>query len=269
MTIKKINDIICFDFAKNDVSSVIVCGDIHGEFNEIIYKICIQYRIKDSLIIFAGDCGFGFYKYGYYENLYKKNYERLKKSNNYLLFVRGNHDNPEYFNESNVKWDRFMTVPDYSVINVCDFSILCVGGAVSIDRNKRIMIDDADREYLSSYDALKPASYWAGEMPVFNPELIDEVCNNFIIDIVVSHTSPDFCEKLGYSDLDNFIKNDSKLLDDLKSERKTMTKIYDYLKDKIQPLRAWYYGHFHSYWTGNIDGCKFYMLNINQLLEVQ
>ena len=59
----------CFD----DVKSVIVCGDIHGEYNEIINKICVQYAITNSVIVFAGDCGFGFHKYGYYENVYNKN----------------------------------------------------------------------------------------------------------------------------------------------------------------------------------------------------
>ena len=49
-----------FPNAKN----VVVCGDIHGEFNVVIYKLCVQYQMTDTVLIIAGDCGFGFDKPG-------------------------------------------------------------------------------------------------------------------------------------------------------------------------------------------------------------
>jgi len=54
--------------------SIVVCGDIHGEFNSVIYKLCVQYQLTDTLLIVAGDCGFGFNKPGYYENIFKRNF---------------------------------------------------------------------------------------------------------------------------------------------------------------------------------------------------
>ena len=45
-----------------DAKQVIVSGDIHGDFKGIVYKLCVQYGLKDSLLIIAGDCGFGFEK---------------------------------------------------------------------------------------------------------------------------------------------------------------------------------------------------------------
>ena len=42
-----------------DAKSVVVAGDIHGDFKAIVYKCCEQYGMKDTLIIVAGDCGFG------------------------------------------------------------------------------------------------------------------------------------------------------------------------------------------------------------------
>lgn len=54
-----------------DVKNIIICGDIHGEFNALIYKLCVQYRMTDTLLIVAGDCGFGFEKPGYYEQVLK------------------------------------------------------------------------------------------------------------------------------------------------------------------------------------------------------
>lgn len=43
-----------------EAKNIIICGDIHGEFNSLIYKLCIQYQLTDTLLIVAGDCGFGF-----------------------------------------------------------------------------------------------------------------------------------------------------------------------------------------------------------------
>ena len=84
-----------FDFP--DAKSIVVSGYIHGDFKELVYKCCVQYGMTDTVIIVAGDCGFGFEKPGYYENLYTRCRERLAKGNNRLLFVRGNHDNLTYF----------------------------------------------------------------------------------------------------------------------------------------------------------------------------
>ena len=83
-----------YDFP--DAKGIVVSGDIHGEFSQLVYKCCVQYRMTDTLIIVAGDCGFGFEQPGYYENVYNRNRERLSKSNNWIVFVRGNHDNPVF-----------------------------------------------------------------------------------------------------------------------------------------------------------------------------
>ena len=40
----------CYPEAK----SVVVSGDIHGDFNELVYKLCIQYQMTDTLLIVAG-----------------------------------------------------------------------------------------------------------------------------------------------------------------------------------------------------------------------
>ena len=90
-----------------DAKVIVVSGDIHGEFNQLVYKCCVQYRMTDTLIIVAGDCGFGFEQPGYYENVYNRNRERLSKSNNWIAFVRGNHDNPAYFNDYPIKHRRW------------------------------------------------------------------------------------------------------------------------------------------------------------------
>ena len=43
-----------------EARNVVVSGDIHGDFNLLVYKLCVQYQMKDTVLIVAGDCGFGF-----------------------------------------------------------------------------------------------------------------------------------------------------------------------------------------------------------------
>ena len=84
---------LSFPNAKN----IVVSGDIHGKFNQLVHKLCVQYAMRDTLLIVAGDCGFGFDNPGYYDEMVKKNSRRMSEANNWIVFVRGNHDNPAYF----------------------------------------------------------------------------------------------------------------------------------------------------------------------------
>lgn len=36
-------------YAFPNAKSIIVCGDIHGEFNAVIYKLCIQHQMTELL----------------------------------------------------------------------------------------------------------------------------------------------------------------------------------------------------------------------------
>ena len=80
-----------------DAKQVLVSGDIHGDFKLLVHNLCIRYGCTDTLLIVAGDCGFGFDKPGYYEIVYNSVADRLRKANNWVVFVRGNHDDPSYF----------------------------------------------------------------------------------------------------------------------------------------------------------------------------
>ena len=46
-------------FEYPEAKSVVVCGDIHGDFHTLANKMCKQYQMTDTLLIVAGDCGFG------------------------------------------------------------------------------------------------------------------------------------------------------------------------------------------------------------------
>lgn len=245
---------------------IVVSGDIHGDIVPLVYKCCAQYGITDTLIIVAGDCGFGFERLGYYENLYKRCRDKLAKANNWLAFVRGNHDNPAYFDGQCFKHQRWIPLEDYTIIKACGHTILCVGGAISIDRRRR-----TESKYYhlpNPDDLLMPNVYWPNEAPVYNEAMLDNINERCAVDVVITHTSPSFCELSSHFALEDWAVNDKTLMDDVRAERKVMDDIYNYIYTKNHPLRYWYYGHFHESWHKEIDDVKFNMLDIMELREI-
>ena len=243
-----------------EAKCVVVCGDIHGDFHTLTYRLCIQYQMTDTLLIVAGDCGFGFDKPGYYEQVYNKDVGRLRKANNWVVFVRGNHDNPAYFNEERIACKRWRTVPDYSVISACGHNILCVGGAISIDRERR-------KKEQARRAVAQAGYYWPDEAPTFCQQAIDSV--KLPIDTIVTHTAPSFCEKQDHAFLREWSDMDPTLLEDVAKERETMDLIYGYIRRKNIPIQNWIYGHFHESWTSFIEGVRFKMLDIMEFYEIR
>lgn len=246
------SDINIYEFP--DAKGIVVAGDIHGDFKTLVYKCCVQYGMTDTLIIVAGDCGFGFYRPGYYEDLYMQLNGRLSKANNWIVFVRGNHDNPAYFDGQRVNYKRWKAVPDYSILKTYDHTILCVGGAISVDRGWRMDENQA---------------YWPDEKPVYDQKQLESISETCAVDTVISHTAPSFCEMTSYLDIQNLLEQDKDLLQDIQAERKVMDNICAFLKGHNHPIDKWYYGHFHQSWHSEIDGIRYNMLDCMELRELR
>lgn len=248
-----------------DVKTVIVCGDIHGNFKGIVHKLCIQYGCTDTLLIIAGDCGFGFEKPGYYEQIYSQVAGRLRKANNYVVFVRGNHDDPSYFAKEKVHHQRWRCVPDYSAIKAWGHNILCIGGATSIDRKGR----QEENARMRQRGHVETATWWPDEVPVFHPEEINSIFEELRIDTVVTHTAPSFSEPIGWNKagLASWAVYDPSLLQDIENERATMDEIYEEIA-VWHCVKRWYYGHFHHSWCGEREHILFTMLDIEEFKEV-
>ena len=97
---------------------MILLGDIHGRLS-IIINFIQKNDIDNENIIQVGDFGLGFDSYlTDIENLDKLN-NILSKKNNKLYALKGNHDNPEFWNgRLDNKWSNIKLVKDYSILEI-------------------------------------------------------------------------------------------------------------------------------------------------------
>lgn len=244
--------------------SLYICGDIHGEFPTLVYELQ-RHGIEDAAIIVAGDCGIGFEQPTYYDRLYHKLQPKLEGSTILLLLMRGNHDAPEYFEKQSIDFPLMKTIPDYSVVRFQSHHILCVGGAVSVDRRWRRERMEWNR---SKHHRSIPL-YWENEAPVYDEEKLSGLSRIGKIDTVITHAAPSFCYPQSKDKIAEFLSMDEALGKDLADERHLMDRICDRLKSDGHPVVEWFYGHYHESHTERISGTEFSLLHINELRELQ
>ena len=198
---------------------VVVCGDIHGEFETLAFNVARK-GIENAIVIAAGDCGFGFNKLAYYDNLYKqKLHRKLEKQNVLLLMVRGNHDAPLFFDKELIDYPYMKTLLDYTIVHTTGHNILCVGGAVSIDRQFRL----SQMDYNRILGKKRLPLYWKNESFKYDEEQLRILdIENIKIDTVITHSAPDFCPPFVKRDMEHFCANDDSLASDLDKERKDL-----------------------------------------------
>ena len=231
--------------------SIVVMGDIHGAFHKA-YTL----NVEHSCIIVAGDCGFGFKSDQQIAEMYAKAKRVLERKDNLVLFVRGNHDAPMWFDGIRFNHGRMKCISDYTVVKNDRHNVLCIGGAVSVDRSWRI---ENFRKRKKSPD------WWQDEIPFFNPEAIERITAAGIhIDTIVSHTCPSFAFPTRKKGVEEFLDCDVNLMQDLCKERNTMDEIYACLKTHNHPFKQWVYGHFHDSHRRVYNEVEYVLLNIGE-----
>lgn len=218
------------------IQDIYIQGDLHGAFELTTYQIK-QFNIKNSVFIICGDCGFGFEPFEHYiNNIIPILTKTLKKYNCIILYIRGNHENSQYFNEQLINTKYIKTIPDYSIIKVLNHNILCIGGGISIDRVSRKHNDSVNIVKYMKYhncnyeiaEVNSPKTYWENEPVIYKPKVTEH------IDIICSHSAPSFCFPIDKGPMvQTFATYDHELLKDIDNERTTLDKVYEDYKDSI------------------------------------
>lgn len=244
---------------------MIFIGDTHGL--RPIFEIIAKNQYEGQNLIHIGDFGLGFNEITQdVRNLLVLD-EALIDSNNHLYVIRGNHDNPIFWDKSKglnlPKLHNLHLVDDYSVIKIENYNILFVGGAISIDRTLR-------------RDEKPYPSWWRDEEFNLRVSKIEEIGKNTpSIDIIVTHTAPHFVHPTsdnvsivnGWHDIEVYHGMDLK--GDLKKERLKLSEMYNQLKITHGHIpKYWFYGHFHSSRQQIIHGTQFKLLNVNETYEM-
>ena len=221
-------------------------GDIHGEFRKLVWSLTQQWCLKDCVVVVCGDIGMGFYKRGYYADEFQHLQKKLAENEITLVMFRGNHDNPDYFDRE--EFDEFQyggaypnifLVPDYTVLETQNGNVLCIGGAISIDRSQRT-------EHIS---------WWKDEKMVLPDELDYIEMSKEHIDMVATHCCPLVCGPR-FNDAMGFEKVDKFIMCELQNERMDFNDLLEGVK-KVAPIKYWFYGHFHGHFSDEIDGVRF------------
>ena len=214
-------------------------GDHHGDWSQLFCSID-RLKLENCYLISVGDSGIGFKRKKEQMSNIKLVNKEFKKLDVVFMSIRGNHDDPSYYNGSDkIKLSNFETIEDYTVMEHNGKLIQFIGGATSIDRSMR----------------KEGISYWSGEGLNFSGDKLQKV------DILITHTAPTWCFPQRFNQMVyDWAKDDSYLLEELILEREVMGEIF-----KVCQPTLHLYGHFHDSWNEEISGCKHRLLNINEI----
>lgn len=221
---------------------VYFCGDLHGDLS-ILYKW--NKMEKGATLIQVGDFGYG--------NTYAgavKIGRRVKEKGNQIYVIRGNHDNPAWFDGR--KLGNLQFLPDYSILNKGDKKFLLIGGGISLDRTNR-----------------KPnTEYFFGEEVYVNREFFH---TNSHFDVLVTHVAPrrvtGFPPPKESQNVLHWTKQDWGLLKALKEEEDKISEIERLALHPDQKDKRWYYGHFHKSISLREENCFYRGLDINEIVS--
>ena len=217
---------------------IYIVGDFHGEWSKLFDAIKHN-NIENCTLICVGDVGMGFVSKEKTSRILHAQNIRFKKRSIDFISVRGNHDDPAYFDGS-VKLSNIELLADYTQREYNGEKFLFIGGAISVDRMLRL-------------DCI---SWWAGEEFIFDQSKISNC------DTLITHSAPLWIGPTGKNGIEFYCKQDPTLYKELVSERK---KLGD-LIDAVQPTKH-YCGHFHISAHASYNGCSSTILDIYEIKQ--
>lgn len=234
---------------------MIIIGDLHGTYPEILYKIK-KFGLEKTSLIQVGDWGLGFQHKALDIKALSQIDNFLREKENYLYILRGNHDNKWFWDyRDTFNFHHLKLVQDYEVIEIENRKVFFIGGGISIDRLRRTIGKD----------------FWPDEEIRFDESLLKLSCTQGI-DIAISHIAPGEAWPYTFDPIVlNFIVKEMEagrdLAGDLKNERQIMSKIYSSIK--AAGCKEWYYGHYHESHMEEKDGLIFRCVAIQEMYDTK
>ena len=221
---------------KEEVKYIYAVGDIHGEFLTFADDLVNSCKVENCCVIVCGDIGLGFYSRERMAQFFDKMEKMFAAKNIYVIFFRGNHDDPAWFeyieDEFANNYPHVIIAEDFTIVerddNYYPYKILLWGGGISIDRTRRV----------------REKTYWPNEAVTPLPA---EFRDNKDINCVCTHAAPDFCLPINSSNLNGWYLSDAELKKDLEEERTTISQgAYALCRANSSTMSLWVYGHYHE-----------------------
>jgi hypothetical protein len=213
-------------------------GDTHSENMGIgkWIKSAGGNGIHKKAVIHVGDFGIGFKNPDEDELKLQSLNTVLIEHRIYLFIVRGNHDDPKWFDNSNpvsnITFIKDHTLLEFALTDKKDpVKIYCNGGAISIDRAHRV----------------ENINYWVDEkFTCPSDSELSEIPTD--LDVIVTHNRPLGCHPTVYNKaVMQWCWNDDQLDFDLRKEQKEMKRMFDSIRERnnIRNNILHYFGHYH------------------------
>ena len=249
---------------------IFMWGDNHGFWYKLIELISFH-KLTDLNFIQVGDFGVGFKSFETENGLLNELTTLLNSTGCKLYAIRGNHDDPSYFGigtgKSIVRYNpAIYFLEDYTVLQRENLNILCIGGAISIDRKPR-----KESNFKNQILGFPNRSWWKKEKFVYDGDKLREVLDSVTVDVVVTHNAPLIFPPYDADTplVDSYARMDATLKTELEEERNLITKVYDMMYLAGQEPKKWFYGHFHNDETTIYKGTEGIMLGIDEFKDLR
>ncbi len=171
-----------------------------------------------------------------------------KKHQVVMYLMRGNHDNPQYWQDRSVAevletpWLKLLN--DVDSLQYRELKLITVSGAVSVDRTC-VRFDDGN--------------CWPKEEGI-PKDSINQVKELGECDILLTHTGNPDTHSTKNDFIDSYASTDETLIEDIKAERKLVQQL-----QIASGCSKHYFGHFHQNWTGEQFGVDVRCLDICEI----
>jgi len=220
-------------------------------------------NFNNAVMIVCGNCGIGIKSEDFYKSIFNRFNNILAKNNCHILFVRGNNDNPSFFEEDKLNLSNIKCVKDYTVVQLKRFNCLCIGGGVSIDKKWKIL----------QGERLGKKLYWENEGVVYDEDKLNKITSKYNIACVATCSSPSFAfPGTNAFSRSKWVAENNQVSNELMEERKVMDKIYSKLTENGMKPYMWFYDKFNKSAKNNINDmvfwsmCPYNIISFNEAL---